>query len=58
MDIAQEEDRGVVANDVPIAFFGIELDGAVPNIAFGIGSTALTGDRRKTDKAFCLFALL
>ena len=39
--IAQEEYRGVVAYKVPIALFGIELDGKSAYIALCIGCSAL-----------------
>jgi hypothetical protein len=42
--IAQEEDRRVVADHVPVAFLGIEFDGEAADVAFGVGRAALTGD--------------
>ena len=42
--IAHEENRRVVADHVPVAFFGIELDGETADIAFGIGGAALASD--------------
>ena len=39
--IAKEEDGRVVADDVPIAFLGIEFQGGTADIAFGISRAAL-----------------
>ena len=45
MRIANEEDRGIVSNQIPVAFFGVELHGKTADIAFRIGGAALTGNR-------------
>ena len=50
--IAQEENRGVVAHQIPVARFGIELHGETANVALCIGCAALAGDGRKTHEAF------
>ena len=41
--ISQEEHRGVVSNQIPVAFFGVELHGKAPHITLGIGSPELAG---------------
>ncbi|MPN01697.1 hypothetical protein SDC9_148908 [bioreactor metagenome] len=41
--IAQEKDRGVVADEIPVAFLCVELDGEAADVAFGIGCAALAG---------------
>ena len=45
--IAQEEHRRVVADQIPVAFFGVELHGEAADIALGIGRAALAGDGRE-----------
>ncbi len=54
--ITEEEDRRVVADDVPIAFLGIELDGEAADVALGIGRAALARDRREADEQRRLLA--
>ena len=39
--VAQEEHRRVVADHIPVAFFGIELQGKAADVAFRIGCAAL-----------------
>src|SRR5690606_25097023 len=39
--IAHEEDRRVVADQIPVAFLGVELDRKAANIAFSVGRAAL-----------------
>ncbi len=41
--VAEEEHRGVVADDIPIAFFGIELQRSSAYVALRIRGAALTG---------------
>src|SRR5882724_2391881 len=48
--IAEEEDRRVVADDVPVALLGIELEGGAANVAFCVGRAALTGDGREAQE--------
>ena len=45
--VADEEHRGVVADQVPIAFVSIELQGKTAHIALGVGRAELAGNRRK-----------
>ena len=47
--IAQEEHRGVVADDVVIAFGGVELQREAARVAPGIWAAALTGHRGEPD---------
>ena len=54
--VAQEEDGGVVSYQIPVAFVCIELDGKSADIAFGIGSSTLSGYGREAYKNFRLFA--
>src|SRR3546814_2352696 len=42
--IAKEKYGCVVADQIPITFFGVELHGNATNIAFGISRSALAGD--------------
>ncbi len=46
--IAHEEHGSVVANQVPIAFFGIELDGKAAHVALGVRRAHLTGNGGET----------
>jgi len=39
--ILDEEDRGVVSQQVPVSFFGVELDGKVPRIPSVVGGPLL-----------------
>ena len=41
--VAQEEDRGVVADQVPVAFLGVELQREAADVALGVGRAALAG---------------
>src|SRR5882672_2241974 len=43
--IANEKHRGVVADHVPVAFFGVELERKTPGVAFGVGGALLAADR-------------
>jgi hypothetical protein len=42
--VLDEEDRDVVAHQVPVAFVGVELDGKAAHIARRIGRAAFAGD--------------
>ena len=48
--VAQKEHRCVVADHVPVAFFGVELQGKAADVALGIGRTAFTGHGGETGK--------
>ena len=45
--IAEEEHRRVVADDIPVAFFGVELQRKAANVALGIGGAALASHGRE-----------
>ena len=54
--IAHEEDRRIVADDVPVAFFGIEAQRKAAHVALGIGRAALAGHGREAQeqlRSFC-----
>src|SRR5438132_7766435 len=53
--ISDEEDRGIVADQVPITLLGVELHRKAAHVALGIGGTPLAGYCRKAQKAFGLF---
>ncbi len=42
--IANEKHRGVVADYVPVAFFGVELERKPPGVPFGVGRAFLAPD--------------
>jgi hypothetical protein len=42
--IADEEDGRVVADEIPVALVGVELDGEAAHVALGVGGAALAGD--------------
>src|SRR5271168_4899029 len=54
--IADEEYRGVVADNVPIAFLGIEAQRETAHVALGIRGTTLAGDGGETQERFGLLA--
>jgi hypothetical protein len=54
--IAQEEHRRVVANQVPVAFLGVELQCKAANVALGIGRAALASHRGEAREQLGLFA--
>ncbi len=54
--IAHEENRRVVADQVPVAFLGIEFQCKTANIALGIGCAALTGHGAEAHKQIGLLA--
>ena len=54
--IAQEEDRGVVAHEVPVAGIGVELDGEAADVALGIRRAAFSGHGREAHEARGLLA--
>lgn len=56
--IAQEEDRRVVAYQVPVARVGVEFHGEAPDVALGIGGAALSGYGREADQTVGLFTHL
>ena len=54
--IAQEEDRRVVAHQIPVALLGIELHRKAPDVPLGVGGAALAGDGGKAQEAVGLLA--
>ena len=46
--VADEEDRGVVTHEIPVALVGVELEREAAGIAPGIGGAELTRDRGET----------
>ncbi|MNP01759.1 hypothetical protein D3C76_935860 [compost metagenome] len=52
--VANEEYRRVVANNVPVAFFGIELQREATRITFGVCRTALTTDSGESQEGWRL----
>ena len=54
--IAQEEHRRVVADQVPVAFLGVEFHGETADIALGIGRAAFAGHGGETGEQLGLFA--
>jgi hypothetical protein len=45
--VAEEEHRRIVADDVPVAFLGIELERGSADIPLGVGGTTLAGNGRE-----------
>src|SRR3546814_14226468 len=56
--ITEEEDWRAVADDVPVAFLGVELQGEAADVTLGISRPALAGDGRKAGEQGCLLAHL
>ncbi|OPZ22829.1 MAG: hypothetical protein BWZ10_00217 [candidate division BRC1 bacterium ADurb.BinA364] len=54
--IAQEKHRGVVADQVPVAFLGVELDGESANVALRIRRSAFAGHGGEADEQVRLLA--
>ena len=54
--VLDEEDRDVVADDVPVAFLGIELDGEAAHVARQIEGSLAAGDRREAHEGRRLLA--
>ncbi len=54
--VAEEKDRCVVANQVPVAFLSVILHGETTDVTLGVGCTALTGNSGKTHEDPGLFA--
>ncbi len=50
--VAQEEHRGVIADDVVIALGGVELQREAPRVAPGVWAAALTGNGGEPDHRF------
>ena len=56
--IAEEEDRSVVANDVVVALFRVELEGETAHVTPRIGRAELTGNGREAGEHRGLLTLL
>ena len=54
--ILDEEHRDVVADEIPVAFVRIELDGEAAHIARRVGGAAFAGDRREAHEYRRAFA--
>ncbi len=54
--VAQEEDRGVVADQVPVPLLGVELHGEAADVAFRIRRAAFPGDGREAHEERRLLA--
>jgi hypothetical protein len=54
--IAEKEHRRVVADNVPIAFLGVELDRETANVPLGIGRAALARHGGKAHEEVGLLA--
>ena len=54
--ITDEEHRRVVADDVPVAFLGVELQREATRIALGVGRTTLTAHGGETQESWGLLA--
>ena len=54
--VLDEEHRDVVADEVPVAFLGIELHGEAAHVARRVGRTGAAGDGRKAHEDLRLFA--
>ncbi len=48
--VLDEEHRDVVADDVPVAFLGVELDGKAAHVARQVGRALAAGNRGETHK--------
>ena len=54
--VAEEEHGRVVAHQIPVAFFGVKLDGETTDVALGIGRAAFTCHGREAHKQIGFFA--
>ncbi len=54
--VLDEEHRDVVADDVPVAFLGVELHGEAAHVARDVGRALVAGDGREADKGGCPLA--
>ena len=55
--VADEKDGEVVTDEVPVAVFGVELDGKPARIAGDFRRIATADDGRKPNRERCLLAL-
>ena len=54
--VLNEEHRDVVADDVPIALLGVELDGKTPHVSRKIRGALIARDRREPHERFDLLS--
>jgi hypothetical protein len=54
--VLNEEDRNVVAHQIPVAFVRVELHGEAAHISCGVGRAAFAEDGRETDEDRCLLS--
>ena len=54
--VAYKEDGSIVSDQVPVPLLGVELNSKATDVAFGIGCTALAGDRREAHEDLSLLA--
>src|SRR5262245_15604962 len=54
--VAYKEDRSVVSNKIPVAFFRVKLQRESPHVPFGVRSAGLSRYGREAGKPGCLFA--
>ena len=52
--VADEEDRGVVADQVVVPVLGVELEGEAARVADGVGRSPAAGHRREADEGLGL----
>src|SRR5690554_408113 len=56
--IAHEKDWGIIADQIPVTFFGVKLHRKATNVSLSIRSTTLTCHRGKTGKQVGFFTHL
>src|SRR6266404_4532221 len=54
--IADEEDGRIVAGHVPVAFFGVELEGEAAGVALGVGGAFFAADGGEANERGSFFA--
>ena len=54
--VTHEEDRRVVADEIPVAFGGVTLDREAAHVAFRVGGAEFTGNGREADQKVGLLA--
>jgi hypothetical protein len=53
--IFEKKDRSVIADQVPVTFFRVELDSKTTDITFCISRATLSGYSREAGKQICCF---
>src|SRR5690606_18737928 len=54
--VAEKEHGGVIADQVPVAFFGVELHGDTADVALGVSRAALARNGREANEHGSFFA--